>query len=214
MFEAYRIFDCVDVVCYLDVDSVVCGHFHYNIVSQVPPGFDIGAEYRKGEKPYDRFGTVGPAENPERRPKWSPTLVIALDNELVSSAQTPVYRNGKLAGKVSMHYNMRLLRDKTIKSSQSALLLLSKHGTIIGMSPRAASILPFGEYTPRQWPSKTHKSQYLENELNIHRTCPEIAPVLTEAADGEWFDLQVNSTPLRAIKQSVRGIDIRVVRFG
>ena len=166
--EAYRKFKYVDEVWYLDIQSVAAGNTEkkYDVLG-TEPGFDVGGEYERGEKPYSRFGIIGPEQNPERKSLWSPDAFIELFDEFVISAQAPVYVKNNFVGKISLHYNLIHLREDTIAKSQSNLIIISNQFTLIGMSPSAKTIPILLEYEKKNWDSKKAKVKYVNNELNL-----------------------------------------------
>lgn len=163
----YRKYKYVDEVWYLDKQSVAGGNTEKNVLSSIKPGFDIGGEYERGEKPYSRFGIIGPEQNPARDCLWSPDAFIELFDEFVISAQAPVYIKNEMVGKISIHYNLIYLRNDTIDKTQQNLILLSNHYTLIGLSPSARAITHFPQYEKKNWDSKKAKIAYVTNELNL-----------------------------------------------
>jgi hypothetical protein len=185
----YQKFKYVDEVWYLDIQSVAGGNTQKNILSRIRPGFDIGGEFERGEKPYSRFGIIGPEQNPERKYRWSPDVFIELFDELVVSAQTPVFVKNDLVGKTSIHYNLSYLCEDTITDSPYNLLVISNELTLIGLSSRAQAITNFSPYQKKTWDSPKAKIEYVQHELNLGEQYPGFAAQLKtikHGIPGKW----------------------------
>jgi hypothetical protein len=167
--EVFKKFKYVDEVWYLDKQSIAGGNTYKEVLSRVEPGFDIGGEYERGERPYSRFGIVGPEQNPEKKFLWSSNALIEIFDEFVISAQNPVYVKDQLIGKISIHYNLKFLCRDTITRSNNNLMLITDHFTMVGMSPGAKKITHFIEYDVKRWDSKKAKMEYVDNELNLEK---------------------------------------------
>lgn len=209
--ESYTKFKYVDEVWYLDRQSVGGGNTHINILSRVVPGFDIGGEYERGERPYSRFGIIGPEHNPERKSLWSPNALIEIFDEFVISAQAPVYVKNEFIGKISIHYNLILLRSETVAKSNSNLLLISNQFTLIGMSPSAREITNFTEYNKKPWDSKKAKMEYLNTELNLLKQHKDFANALKGLTPGKAGECEFSGKKYKIYKEEVPEVGFQVV---
>jgi hypothetical protein len=209
--NTYKKLKYVDEVWYLDKQSVVGGNTRLDIHDRVPPGFDIGGEYELGERPYSRFGIIGPEQNPQRKFKWSPNALIEIFDEFVISAQAPVYVRDEFIGKISIHYNLIFLRNDTIKKSDKNLILLTNQFTIVGMSPSAKVITKYLEYDKKKWDSKKAKMEYVDNELNLVNHNKQFVDKLLNLTPGDYFEYEFSGRTYKIIKENIPEVGFQIV---
>lgn len=209
--ETYRRFKYVDEVWYLDKQSVVGGNTHINVIPRVQPGFDIGGEYERGERPYSRFGIIGSEQNPERKSLWSPDALIELFDEFVISAQTPVYVKNELMGKISIHYNLIFLRQDTIAKSNNNLMIITNNNTLVGLSPGAKEITNFIEYDKREWNSKKAKMEFVASELNLVKQNESFTEKLKLLKNEESFEFEFSGKKFQVFKKDIPEIGFMII---
>jgi hypothetical protein len=209
--EVYQKYKHVDEVWYLDKQSVAGGNTGKNVLPRVEPGFDIGGEYEKGERPYSRFGIIGPEENPGKNSLWSPNVLIEIFDELVISAQAPVYGNNELIGKISIHYNLISLREDTVGKSNNNLLLISNHFTVIGLSQGAKEITHLTEYQKKAWDSKKAKMVYVDNDLNIEKHHQTFTNILRGLKPGETADCEFFGKKYQVLEAAIPEVGFQIV---
>jgi hypothetical protein len=209
--EVYRKYKYVDEVWYLDKQSIAGGNTYKEVLSRVAPGFDIGGEYEKGERPYSRFGIIGPEQNPNKESLWSPNALIEIFDEFVISAQAPVYVNNELAGKISIHYNLVFLREDKIVRSQSNLMLITNQFTLVGMSPGVKKITHFTEYNVKRWDSKKAKMEYIDNELNLVKQNKDFTDKLKALKPGNPYECEFSGKNYQIFKEDISEIGFQVL---
>ena len=201
----------VDEVWYIDMQSVAGGNTHMNIIPRIVPGFDVGGEYDRGERPYSRFGIIGPGQNPERKSLWSPDALIEIFDEFVISAQAPVYLKNELVGKISVHYNLAFLREDTIAKSHFNLILISNQFTLIGMSASAKTITHFTEYEKKRWDSKKAKMEYVDNVLNLTKQNNNFANKLKNLTPGNSCDCNFFGQNYTVVREDIPEVGFQLL---
>jgi hypothetical protein len=209
--EVYQKNKYVDEVWYLDKQSIAGGNTHMNVLSRVPPGFDIGGEYDRGERPYSRFGIIGPEQNPSKKSLWSPNALIEIFDEFVISAQAPVYIRGEFSGKISIHYNLIHLRKDTLLKSCLNFLLITDQFTVVGMSPGVREIAEFVEYEKKTWSSKKAKMEFIDNELNLAKRDPDFTDQLKSIKKGGSVDCKFKGKSYQLFKEPIPEIGFQLL---